>query len=115
MNKIYLACPYSHETEKVKAERFEAVTRVAGKLLLGECNVFSPITHSHLIEQYTDGIGGEFDAWAIIDYEFIDWSDEVVVLCLPGWDRSYGVANEIRYALERGKPVRYIRPEDYGL
>ena len=113
MKKIYLSTPYSHEDENVREERYDLVTRAAAHIMVMDgLNVFSPITHSHPLVQVTDLLPDSFEGWAAIDYQFLDWCDEVWVLLLPGWDKSRGVANEIKYAIEKKKPVVYIEPDE---
>lgn len=80
-------------------------------------NVFSPITHSHpltLLDGYT--VPHTWDYWQHIDYQFIDWADEVWVLIpeegmLPV-NKSTGVQAEIKYATEQGKNVEFVQMLD---
>ena len=115
MKKIYLSTPYSHEDENVREKRYEQVTRVAADIMVREGhNVFSPITHSHPLVQVTDGLPDSFEGWEALDYQYIDWCDALWVLLLPGWERSKGVAHEVKYANEKGTPVFYVRPDEYN-
>ena len=73
-------------------------------------NVISPITHCHSltkIEGYD--LPGTWDFWKEIDYQFIDWADEVFVLVpKEGMERienSIGVQEEIKYAVKCDKQV----------
>lgn len=113
MKKIYLAIPYSGMTESSYAQ-----ANFASVLVLNQGhNVFSPITHSHpltLIDNYT--IPHTWEYWQHIDYQFLDWADEVYVL-IPneGMQKvldSTGVQAEIKYALEHDMPVKYIKIND---
>lgn len=71
--------------------------------------VFSPISHSHPIDRWFDRPeSGTF--WKRQDEPFLLGCSKVVVLRLPGWDESLGVAHEIDVALQRGIPVEYIDP-----
>ena len=108
---IYLASPYSHEDPAVEAARFDAVCKVTGLLLLQEYCVVSPIAHSHPIYERVPETGGAWEAWVELDHALIDASEQVWVLMLDGWDRSRGVAAEVTYANEQGKPVRFVSPE----
>lgn len=103
MKKIYLAIPYSGMTA---SSYFQANRAMAVLLKLGY-NVFSPITHSHPMSDYNMPQNWEF--WEKIDYQFIDWADEVIVL-IPNEGHlvvndSTGVQAEIKYAEKTGKPV----------
>ena len=74
-------------------------------------NVFSPITHSHPLVKY--GAKGTWDYWQKIDYQFIDWADEVWVLVPTEGrarvEKSTGVQAEVQYAVETGKLVKFIQ------
>jgi nucleoside 2-deoxyribosyltransferase len=108
MRKIYLAIPYTG----MEQSSYEQVTSATAQIINSyELNVFSPITHSHPLTKY--GVKGTWDYWQRIDFQFIDWCDEVWVL-IPkeGVDRvknSIGVQSEIEYATNLGKPVKYIK------
>jgi nucleoside 2-deoxyribosyltransferase len=103
MKKIYLAIPYSG---MAPSSYFQA-TRATAMLLKTGYNVFSPITHSHPFVDYNMPQNWEF--WEKIDYQFIDWADEVIVLIpMEGHEvvnKSTGVQAEIKYAEEHGKLV----------
>ena len=44
------------------------------------------------------------------DEAFMEFCAEIVVLTIPGWDKSGGVRREIEYFRAHGKPVRHIMP-----
>lgn len=121
---VYLAIPYSG----MKASSFGQATTITAKLMdpaadtvfenseipyIGtgtRLNIFSPITHSHLL--HLEGLEGDWAFWSAVDLQFIDRADEVwVVVPFEGMQRvkdSVGVQAEIEYAKQQGKPVRYI-------
>lgn len=109
MKKIYLAVPYSG----IQSSSYAQATKMTALIMttIHETNVFSPITHSHpLASKY--GMKGDWEFWQKIDYQFIDWADEIWVL-IPeeGIDsvlNSIGVMAEIKYAKQTKKPIRYI-------
>jgi len=108
--RIYLACPYSHPDAFFRHRRFEAVNKAAADLLKTGNIVFSPISHTHPVALAADlPLGWNF--WCDFDRSFLEWCDEVVVLCLPGWTESTGVMNEIAIARELCRPVRFIEPK----
>lgn len=114
MKKIYLACPYTHKSLKVRRDRFKAVTKVAGELMQLGYNVYSPITHSHVIASVTK-LPTSWEYWVKIDKEFMDWCNFMCVLILKGWKESVGVTEEIKYMRELGKPIIVIDSECYIL
>lgn len=112
MKKIYLAIAYSG----MENSSFNQVNKAAVAILKRGHNVFSPITHSHILHRIDDGIGGDWAFWSQIDYQYLDWADEVWVL-IPkeGMDRikaSTGVQAEIKYAEEQGMKVKYCQMKD---
>jgi hypothetical protein len=117
----YLAVPYSYKspdkriTELVQRFRFEAVTRAAG-YLINTCgwNILSPITHSHPIHVLYPEVKGDWNFWKRIDTEFIQLSCRFVILTLPGWRESTGVAAEIEIARGFGIPFQFIHPTHDG-
>lgn len=107
MKKIYLAIPYSGMEQSSYDQATAATAQIINKY---EINVFSPITHSHPLTKH--GVKGTWDYWQKIDFQYIDWCDEVWVLVpTEGEDRvkkSVGVQAEIEYARNSGKLVKYI-------
>ena len=109
MKKIYLAIPYSGLVES----SYEQANKAAAEVMSGsdKINVFSPITHSHPFTQY--GVRGDWEFWKKVDFQFIDWAEEVwVVVPEEGIKRvlmSVGVIAEINYANESKKTVKYLK------
>jgi hypothetical protein len=107
MKKVYLAIPYSGMEQSSYDQATAATAQIINKY---EINVFSPITHSHPLTKH--GVKGTWDYWQKIDFQYIDWCDEVWVLVpTEGEDRvkkSVGVQAEIEYARNSGKLVKYI-------
>ena len=105
--KIYLACPYSDDKFLVEGFRFEQVSKKAALLIKEGFLVFSPITNSHVLARYVK-LPTNWEYWAEFDKSMIDWADQVWVLKLTGWEESKGVREEVKYAEETGKLVKYI-------
>lgn len=98
MRKIYLAIPYTGMEESSYRQANEATA----VLLNAGFNVFSPITHSHpltKLKNYT--VPGSWNFWKKIDYQFLDWADDLYVLTPEEGsdkvDNSVGVQEEIKY------------------
>jgi hypothetical protein len=106
---IYLACPYSHKDPAVKVQRFEAVNKVAAKLMAEGNYIFSPISHTHPIA-LAGSLPGGWDYWEGYDRTIIACCCKIIVLRLPGWELSTGVQAEIKIGQELGIPVEYIDP-----
>lgn len=102
----YLACPYSHPEAHIRERRFQAVNKVAARLMKEGRIIFSPISHTHPIALYGLPKGWEF--WREYDLVFIQQCEKVIVLMLDGWKKSIGVQSEIRIAKSLGKPIEYM-------
>jgi hypothetical protein len=109
MNLVYLASPYSNPDPAVRHARFEEACRVALWLMDSGLAVFSPIAHSHPIEQCCGRVEG-LDFWMKQDIAVLRHCSKVIVLRLWGWEQSKGVAREIELAEQLQIPVEYIDP-----
>jgi len=110
LKKIYLAISYTGMCES----SYEQANKASVLILNQGLNVFSPITHSHpltLLEGYK--VPHTWDYWQHIDYQFVDWCDELWVLIpkegIEVLRKSTGVNAEIKYAKEHNKKVRFIK------
>lgn len=111
MKKIYLAIPYTGMRES----SYKQATFITAFLISqnNNLNIFSPITHSHPLTQYPDlTVPGTWDYWSKVDYQFIDWADEVwVFIPYEGFNKileSTGVQAELKYAQKTNIPIKYI-------
>jgi len=112
LRKIYLCSPYSHPVKAVCNDRFRAACKAAAKLMRDGYIVFSPLSHSVPIADYT-GNHLDHNFWLEQDLSFLDsWADEVWVLMIDGWEESKGIAAEIKRAETIGLPVKYILMRD---
>lgn len=106
---IYLASPYSHADPAVMEERFDAACRAAGSLIASGLVVYSPIAHTHPIAVRVD-LPRAWDFWQKFDTTIIGRCSALVVLMLPGWNESRGVAAEIAIAVSLGLPISCLEP-----
>jgi nucleoside 2-deoxyribosyltransferase len=105
MKKIYLAIPYSRHEEV----SFKLSNEIAAELIKKGHIVFAPISMSHPIAVYGN-LKGDWETWKKIDFEFINWCDEVIVINFDNdaVENSTGVQEEIKYANILGKKVKYF-------
>ena len=108
MLNIYLASPYSDELDHVREARFKLACQAAAQLIATGKTVFSPIAHSHSITSY--GLPMNWEFWARQDLAFIECCEEMVVLQLPGWEKSVGVKAEMDRAKDLGMPITFLTP-----
>ncbi len=104
MRKIYLAIPYSRHEEL----SFKLANEIAAELLKQGHIVFSPISMSHPIAVHGN-LKGDWETWKKVDFEFIKWCEEVVVVNFDkeAVENSIGVQDELKYAIELGKKISY--------
>lgn len=106
---IYLASPYSHTDENVRRRRFEAACRAAAFLMEQGHVVFSPIAHSHPVEQNMAEIH-DTAWWMRQDLAFMESCERMLILTLAGWDISKGVKLEREWFEARGRHVGFMDP-----
>jgi len=100
----YLASPYAKWKNKDDAAAH--VAAIAGRMLTQDVATFSPIAHWHYIRQYAPSLNSLTHAdWLKIDKLFVDQAYGLIVAGLPGWNESNGVAQEISWFKEAGKPI----------
>lgn len=104
----YLAAPYRHDDPNILRFRLLAVTYTAYEMINRGSMVFSPLTHNLPIDRV--GFHGDWTKWGPFDRLLLSRCDRLLVLTLPGWEESAGVACEIRWAEELGIPMEKIKP-----
>lgn len=104
MKLYFIACPYSHANNDIVQQRFDLCTSVATRLTMAGYAVYSQITMSHPMNLIATKLNKKI-RWAPIDEAFMAKCDELIVLTLPGWDESSGVASEIEYFKSRNRKV----------
>lgn len=106
MKLLYLACPYTG-TAQEREMRFQEATRVSAFLMTQGFNVFSPLTHSHLIAQFLPEFTNTHGFWLTKDKQILKFCDELHILKLPGWENSLGVQEERAFAEDNEMPIVY--------
>lgn len=106
---VYLAVPYSDPDQTVRLARFEAANKAAAKLMAEGEFVFSPISHTHPIA-LSGGLPLGWDYWEQYDRAILSVCGRLIVLKMPGWDRSEGVKAECAIAEELGIEIEWMDP-----
>jgi hypothetical protein len=100
----YLGTPYGHDLAEVREARYRENVEALTELLHQGINVFSPVVHHHPVACLRD-LGRDFSFWQTQDFAFLHRSDALIVLTLPGWQESKGLAAEVEEARRLGLPV----------
>lgn len=104
MSLIYLACPYTHDSEPVREARVAVATAYAASMF--PIAVYSPITNGKALESEM-GLRSH-EEWMAFCLPFVEASTSVTVLCLPEWEESKGVQRELHWAEALKIPVRHV-------
>jgi hypothetical protein len=75
---------------------------------------YSPLSHSFgvLTQSGQDAIPESY--WLDHGLAMLGCCAAMMVVCIPGWEQSNGVRNEIEYAVSHGIPVWYFSPGVVG-
>jgi hypothetical protein len=117
--RIYVAIPYT----RVEDRSFEMANHAAYEIIKRGDIPLSPISMSHPIVaasihdgKYEKELLGTWEVWSKIDYAFIDWAEEIWVVCMERHlvKESVGVQAELKYGRDEGKVIRYVGVEYIG-
>ena len=106
----YLATPYSHTNPDIQRYRYAAITWIAYKLIKSGIHVFSPVTHNVLSDDFDIVI--DYEPLMDFNFEMLSRCDKLLVVKLPGWEKSKGVAAEIDCAQNLGTPIEMLEAPD---
>lgn len=117
MSFVYLASPYTNPddpADRLYCElRFAEACAGAAKLMARGMAIFCPIAHSHPVAAYLPAeqrCSHQF--WLAQDFAVLAQAEELIVLKLHQWERSYGIQQEIIFAKKHGIPVLYLDPRE---
>lgn len=106
---VYLGAPYNHADAAIMAIRAAAATYAAAALKARGWLVFSPLTHNQPL-LHTGLVGPGWAAWAEFDRRMLAACDRLVVLLMPGWEFSAGLAAERDEASRLGIKIAKLHP-----
>jgi hypothetical protein len=94
----------------IRIDRFNRATRAAAWLIKSGRIVYSPITMTHPIdlEMSEEGVSQGSEYWCDFDEAFMEVCSEMMILSIPGWNKSNGVAREMKYFELRQKPISML-------
>jgi hypothetical protein len=108
---IYLAQPYSSPDPAVIEYRVEHCFKATAKLMSEGRIVFSPIVHTHELGKWIpERLASQHEFWMKQDIAILRHASILVILQLPGWDVSKGVAQEIMVAELCQIPITFMEP-----
>ena len=108
---LYLACPYSHPDETIRQRRYHLACRAAAKLMKAGIVVFSPLANTVPAIEF-GGLELSHHGFLRLDLPMLRRCDELLVLCLDGWQESIGVQQELGEAIAFHKPITTIKEHE---
>ena len=101
---IYLAAPYTDDNPDIMAARKSAVDIWTLAMMQQGHPVLSPLTYETALKE----TGFNFpsaEEWYRYDRQLMQTCDRLLIMGLPGWERSRGVNIELEHANENGMPI----------
>lgn len=96
---IFLASPYAHESESVRAGRAKSSWHAAGWLVARYREaVYPAVGVGHNLHQYAN-LGPSFADWTFQNDTMIASCEKFFILAIDGWDTSEGVTHETDLAI----------------
>lgn len=111
MSLTYLATPYTKYAKGIEWAFIDAAT-LAGRLLRCGVPIYCPIAHCHPLSLYAQIDPLAHSVWLPFNETMLAKADVLAVAHMPGWDQSYGVAQEVKFFEDHGKPIFDLDPVD---
>lgn len=108
----YLATPYTDEDPGIEDYRARISDIIAAELTSQGRLIYAPISSWHHIALKYE-LPSTYDYWLKLDEEFLKVCKQVVIITLPGWQKSKGVNAEVKMAKKYNIPINYIDPEPF--
>lgn len=103
---VFISAPYSDPNPEIVDARVREVHRQCAALITQGIVGVSPLVTGPAVLPYMDAnTPTDYDYWQTYSRGLLAHSDEILVLMLPGWDKSQGVQDEIKFAEEHGIPL----------
>jgi hypothetical protein len=109
---IYLASPYTHPLEEIRAHRYVAVHKYTSLLMQRGATVFSPIVYGHQFRLLGPQVIPH-TFWIDFNYTILKACKECRVLKLRGWEQSAGIHAEIAYAFDNDITLTFVEEKEW--
>lgn len=101
---IYLASPYTSDSERQRQARYKQALRAAQALMARGEIVFSPVAYGHSFEEAARKTF-PYDYWIRWSKAILAGASKLYVLTAEGWDESNGVREEVKLAHSLNIPI----------
>lgn len=113
----YVASPYTSydspfgTSEGMRLdEAWKLSCMFGGELTAQGYDIFVPIAHGHALNMEVP-LPETHDFWMRVDLPHLRRMDAMIVLCMPGWDVSKGIREEMITAVSAGKTIYFVKAE----
>lgn len=106
----YLATPYSKYEPGIE-QAFIDAAKLAALLLRAGMKVYSPIAHTHPLAVHGNIDPLDHAIWMPFDEAMMTAADVLLVAHMQGWQESFGIAHEIKFFEDAGKPIFDLDPK----
>ena len=96
---------YGHPCTRVTEARVRAARAVTAELIGQGVIAFSPVSYTHTLA--ADFHAQPRSGWYQFDLNFMEQTQELLILELPGWEESRGMLIEKSFALARKMQIRH--------
>lgn len=107
---IYLAQPYSHHEEAIRAWRYDRAVDTCAALAVMGAFVYSPIIHWHEAARRHQ-LPKDALFWWLHNKHMIDQAGKLYLLDIPGLRQSTGTRSEVVRASELNLPIYKVHLE----
>ncbi len=104
---LYLATPYTKHPGGIE-QAFDDACIAAAVLVERGVRVYCPIAHTHSLAGMSSIDHLDHAAWLRLDYPFMVHAAGLLVVTMPGWQDSHGIAYETEVFVEQGKQIHYL-------
>lgn len=109
----YVASPYTSSDPAIAKERCQLAVKAAKVITRLGYAAFVPIAYNAPWSGDPDyQVDTTWQFWESIDLPFLDRCAALILLEIPGWEKSTGVNAELDYCKEMGIPVMSFSLED---
>lgn len=101
----YLATPYTKYKGGDIERAFVDAAKLAARLMLSGIKVYSPIAHTHPLAIHGGIDPLDLSIWLPFDEAMMTAAHVLIVAQMDGWEESKGIAHEIKFFEDHGKPI----------
>jgi len=103
----YLATVYTAHPEGLDQAHKDACA-AAGQLMAAGVPIYCPIAHSHCVAMWGDLDPIDHELWMNADRPMMEAAGGLIVVKMPNWEISQGIAEERRHFTAAEKPIVFM-------